>query len=86
MRISLESGGGYAPGCYLIRCEETRRTELVQTDWDFPSLAVTFGMPCDASGSEPSIPAAREYLDSVADGGMTVEDPGYFDGGEGGAA
>ena len=41
MKITFEKPTN-APGCFLIRAEDGR-TELIQSDWDFPSLAQTFG-------------------------------------------
>jgi len=65
-----------------------RRTRLVWLDWDFPSLAATFGwMPCPCGETDGTIDCrhrtvrqmiseAREFL--LAHHGDTVDDPGYF--------
>lgn len=56
MKITLEYGGSYAPCCYIV-CKvrrlpsgsldwdetDERGTVLVQTDWDYPGIAQTFG-------------------------------------------
>ncbi len=80
MRIYLERG---PHGTYLIRAEDGRDL-LIQTDWDFPSVASTFGWRGKFSkkkyGTGPSaeIHAAADWLDDNID--ADADDPGYFDG------
>lgn len=50
---------------------------LIQTDWDRPGVARTFGW----SGDDADIKGATEYLDSCVANGRVVEDPGYFSSG-----
>jgi hypothetical protein len=64
------------------------RTRLVWLDWDFPSLAATFGwtpctcgatdgtIDCDHRTVEEMITEAHEFLRAHA--GDTADDPGYF--------
>ena len=87
MKVTLESGQfGWD---YIIEAEDGR-TVLIQTDWDYPSTASTFGfVPCDKCGftdgtvdcehhtAAEMIFEAAEYLDAHI--GDTVEDPGYFE-------
>lgn len=80
----------------------TKNSVLVQTDWDFPGTASTFGWdmrevqqedrresPCDHHSTDGTvtcrgcgltatdfISVAYDWL--VANDGVTVEDPGYF--------
>jgi hypothetical protein len=61
---------------------------LVQTDYDFPGLASTFGwspchcggtdgtVDCDHRSADEMIAEAREFLRAHV--GDTAEDPGYF--------
>lgn len=84
--IAVEEGGRYAPGAYIIARvfgtpghydwdeRDESNTVLVQVDYDFPSLARTFGW----RGTGENIEAARRYLDRVS-GSKVVEDPGYFE-------
>lgn len=73
-KITLEQGDF---GTYLI-VSDGGADRLVQTDWDYPGVASSFGW----SPSSPSLTAgeeiseAGEYLDDHI--GDTVEDPGYF--------
>ena len=82
MLITLENGDC---GTYLLIAEDGREM-LIQTDWDYPGIAATFGWkPCDSGtngtvgGSTAShmITEATEYLDDHL--GDAAEDPGYFD-------
>jgi hypothetical protein len=89
--IRLESGDF---GTYLIVDEESGEDILIQTDWDYPGVASTFGWPghehgetdgtvkCPVCGAEPMdmINEAQEWLDDHI--GETAEDPGYFGGDE----
>ena len=76
-------------GCYKISSTEYKETILVQLDWDYPSLAHTFGwtgicecgdtdgtVDCSHKSASDMIDGAREYLDTHE--GEIVEDPGYF--------
>ena len=84
-RITLERGGRYAPGGCFFACRirddgswdiyDDANTVLFQTDWDFPSLARTFGY---AGPDERPTEAVYDYLDEVAGSGTVVDDPGYF--------
>lgn len=68
--ITLESGQfGWD---YLIVADDGRDV-LIQSDTDYPGLAMTFGW----SGDESDIDGAAEFLDDNI--GASVEDPGYFD-------
>ena len=80
-RITIDRDPGYAPCCYLIcRVDErgdwdTRdeaNTALVQTDWDWPGVARTFGW----DGDDSDIADAGEFLDDHL--GEIVDDPGYL--------
>jgi len=90
--IRLESGDfGWD---FLIVNEDTGEDILIQTDWDYPGVATTFGWPghehdstdgtidcpeCGKSAME-MINEAREWLsDHIGD---VAEDPGYFGGDE----
>lgn len=86
MKITLQSGDfGWD---YVIEAEDGRDV-LIQTDWDYPGTASTFGfVPCDCGETDGTIDckhktasdmiaAAAEYLDDHI--GDTVEDPGYFE-------
>jgi hypothetical protein len=72
MKIYVEQGDY---GTYLITNDENDEDILVQTDYDFPGLASTFGW----DGERDDIEGAREFLDEIADTDTGVEDPGYFD-------
>lgn len=73
-------------GTLLIRAEDGQ--ELVQTDWDFPGIASTFGwQPCPCGRTDGTVDCphrtasamiaeAREYLKEHV--GETADDPGYF--------
>lgn len=64
---------------YMI-VHEDGRTYYVQSDWEFPHIARTFGARIreDISYSR-QIAAAIRWLDAISgDEEMAVEDPGYF--------
>jgi len=62
-------------GTYIIEDMDSGEDILVQTDYDFPSVAMTFGW----SGDEEDIEGAVEYLDDIIGTENAVaEDPGYF--------
>ena len=81
--------------CFVVRrvsriVEEREQSVLIQTDWDYPGTASTFGWPvgCDCSTdgtvdcqhktASEHMASAYEYLSGSI--GKVVEDPGYFDG------
>lgn len=88
--IAVACDEKYAPGCFIL-CRVTnpeagpgkydwderdaQNTRLIQTDWDFPGLARTFGW----DGYDADVDRAREYLDECVEEAKVVEDPGYFD-------
>jgi hypothetical protein len=85
MKIYIETGDF---GAYVLSNDEDNRTILIQSDWDYPGVASTFGwIPCgqcrESDGTvacahntvSEMIASAAEYLD---DGPGPVEDPGYF--------
>lgn len=85
MRIYIESNRF---GHYTISNDLDDRTVYVQTDWDFPGLASTFGwVPCGECGATDGTvdcehrtagemtSDAAAFLDNEPGG---VEDPGYF--------
>ena len=67
-----------------------RKSLLIQTDWDYPGVAGTFGwVPCECGRTDGTVDcahkttaemvaSAQEYLDEIADSDVSVEDPGYF--------
>lgn len=65
-----EAGSGH----YDWDTRDEKNTVLVQTDWDRPGLARTFGW----SGDDADIEGATEYLDICVEDGKVVEDQGYF--------
>ena len=81
-RIAVDRDPGYAPCCYLVCRVDSRgnwdtrdeaNTVLVQTDWDWPGVARTFGW----DGDDGDITDAGAFLDDHL--GEIVDDPGYFD-------
>lgn len=77
-------------GNYLIRNTLTDETVLVQSDWDYPSVAQSFGFgglcTCGSSDGTVDCPcasigqhmrAAVEWLDDNI--GVQADDPGYFE-------
>jgi hypothetical protein len=87
--IAVDRDSSYAP-CSFIICRvlnpeagegsydwDTRdedNTVLVQTDWDYPNIARTFGW----EGHDDDISGAADFLDLCVGTGRVVEDPGYF--------
>lgn len=57
---------------YIIRNLETNESLLIQSDWDYPGVARTFGW----SGEDGEITEAQLWLDEHI--GDTADDPGYF--------
>ena len=84
MRIALHEASF---GTFLVVAQSGREI-LVQTDWDFPGLASTFGwspcscgatdgtVDCDHRTADEMIADARDFL--AAHVGDTADDPGYF--------
>ena len=84
MTVTLEAGDF---GTYLLLADDGRDI-LIQTDWDYPGVASTFGWcPCDCGETDGTVDCphrtasamiseAGEYLDDHI--GDTVDDPGYF--------
>ena len=74
-------------GTFVVAAQNGRQI-LVQTDWDFPGLASTFGwspcscgatdgtIDCDHKTADEMIADARDFL--TAHVGDTTDDPGYF--------
>jgi len=67
---------GEVDGTYILvrTADGERQTQLIQSDWDFPGVARTFGW----AGNDGNVDGAREYLDLIAEDHHEVEDPGYF--------
>jgi hypothetical protein len=84
MNITLESGDY---GTYVLGADDGREI-LIQTDWDFPGVASTFGWsPCECGRTDGTVDCphraasamiaeAAQYLDDHV--GESVDDPGYF--------
>jgi len=84
MLITLHSGDH----CTYLLVAEDGRNFLIQTDWDFPGIASTFGWrPCHCGRTDGTVNCAHrtasemiseaaEFLDEHL--GESVEDPGYF--------
>ncbi len=98
--ITVDRDPGYAPCGYLV-CRVTGEpgnydwhpradeTVLVQSDWEFPALASTFGfVPCECGRTDGTVDCphktATQMITEAADwldehcGAVFVEDPGYF--------
>ena len=85
MNITLKLG---AFGWDYILEAENGESILIQTDWDYPGVASSFGyQPCECGFTDGTVDCehktasemitdASEYLDEHI--GDTVEDPGYF--------
>lgn len=87
--ISLYEAQGTGGNAFILVDNDTGDDQIVQTDWDFPGLASTFGwVPCrkcratdgtvDCAHKTASqmISEAYDYL--MAHLGKQVPDPGYF--------
>ncbi len=72
-KVRLEQGDF---GTYLIVNCATSEDILIQSDTDFPSLAVDFGLAIEEPLTIESIGKAIDYLDDHI--GTTIDDPGYF--------
>lgn len=85
MKITLAKGD-FGSSYRLVA--DDGRDALVQSDWDYPGTARTFGWTACGCGATDGtvgclhktatemIAAARTYLDDHI--GASVEDPGYF--------
>ena len=72
-KVRLEQGDF---GTYLLVNCATSEDILVQSDTDFPSLAIDFGLAIEEPLTIESIGKAIDYLDDRT--GTTIDDPGYF--------
>jgi hypothetical protein len=103
MRIKLMRDSAFAPCCYIIVREradgtfdarDEASTLLIQTDWDYPSVARSFGWgmtseACDHSATDGTINCpecgltAEDFITAAShwlaeNVGAVAEDPGYF--------
>lgn len=83
MKIRLESGDF---GWDFLLVADNGESLLIQSDWDYPGIASTFGWNPFDSGltdwtkeASDMINEAFEYLTEIADSEIEVDDPGYFD-------
>ena len=67
--ITLESGSF---GWDYVLANDAGKSILIQSDNDYPGVAMTFGW----DGDDDDIQGAQEFLDDNV--GASVEDPGYF--------
>jgi hypothetical protein len=87
-RITLQAGD--IGGTYEIIDNDSGESLLIQTDWDFPGVASTFGwvpcrrcrttdgtVDCAHKTATQMIHEAADFLDRHVD--KQVEDPGYFE-------
>ena len=76
-KVRLEQGDF---GTYLIVNCATSESILIQSDTDYPSLAMDFGLSTRSKHSArrtfKAIEKAIDYLDDNI--GTTIADPGYF--------
>ena len=72
-KVRLEQGDF---GTYLLVNCATSEDILIQSDTDFPSLAIDFGLAIEEPLTIESIGKAIDYLDDHI--GTTIADPGYF--------
>jgi len=83
----------YAPGCFIIVKENgniynEEDTVLIQTDWDYPSVAANLGyVPCSCGLTDGTIPCKHKTVGQMIEEasewltnheGELFEDPGYF--------
>lgn len=85
MKITLQSGDF---GSYLLVGDDSQN-RLIQTDWDFPGIASTFGWsPCSCGATDGTVACAHKnagqmiaeaqaFLDEHI--GDDFADPGYFE-------
>lgn len=84
--IRLTRGRG---GLYYELTNSDGREVIVQTDWDYPGTASTFGyVPCECGETDGTVDCehktATEMITAAADwlddhDGEDAPDPGYFD-------
>jgi hypothetical protein len=98
MRIRLFRGGRMAPGCYIVARERDgtfdpaseRDTVLVQTDYDFPGVASSFGwsiaydggLCCEHDGTDGTVDCPECGRSAGAFIGAASEWLDYHDGAE----
>ena len=85
MKITIQAGDF---GTYLLVAEDGRDI-LIQTDFDFPGIASTFGWtPCECGSTDGTVDCThRKASDMIADAqaflddhiGDEADDPGYFE-------
>ena len=85
MKITLSRGDF---GTYLLVAEDGQDI-LIQTDFDFPGIASTFGWtPCECGSTDGTVDCAhRKASDMIAEAqaflddhiGDQADDPGYFE-------
>ena len=85
MKITLQSGdfGGY------LLVGDDGQNRLIQTDWDFPGIASTFGWsPCSCGATDGTVACAHKNAGQmIAEAqaflnehiGDDIADPGYFE-------
>lgn len=76
------------PGCLAVIVNEENECILVQSDWDWPGIASTFGwVPCPCGETDGTIDCKhRKASEMIQEAGRwiqdhygeVVEDPGYF--------
>ena len=89
-KITLDANPDNAPCCIALEADDGRSV-LIQTDWDWPGVASSFGWrPCEQCDTTDGtvdcahktasvmISEARAFLDEHE--GETIDDPGYFGG------
>lgn len=84
MRVTLLEGDY---GTFLVRAADGRDI-LVQSDWDFPGVAETFGWrPCPCGATDGTVDCDHRTVGQMIDSartflreglGATVGNPGYF--------
>jgi len=84
MRITLRENHA---GTFLLVAEDGHDI-LVQSDWDFPGVASTFGWsPCPCGATDGTVDCEHRSRSEMIAGawdflsahtGDTVDDPGYF--------
>ena len=103
--IVVDRDPEYAPCSYLLcrvsnpeageehynwNTRDDDNTLLIQTDWDWPGLASSFGwVACECGHTDGTVDCkhhtatdmiadAGEFLDNMAASGKVIPDPGYF--------
>jgi hypothetical protein len=79
-----------APCCIaeIVNCDDESQTVLIQTDWDWPGVASSFGWsPCTYGCTDGTVDCPHKTASQmIAEAGAyieehygdTVDDPGYF--------